>query len=150
MPNSVARSVISSSIDSMSLHSVTEVSDLLFMISALAVAPLHVLLDDNLLPNRSRSGERGADGRWLVWVGESRRCAMATGEDEGDLVLKAVSVHTVSSVKCLKKRSDVGITEPKLDVEDMLVNALGGDRTAETIDDERERFDGTAAAPSTA
>lgn len=78
---------------------------------------------------------------------------MATADDEGAVLTATFPafVHAISSVTFLKKRSDVGITEPRLEVEDMLVNALGGDRTAEATEDERERFikpTGTLATPS--
>lgn len=56
------------------------------------------------------------------------------------------------SARRLEKRSDVGITEPRLDVEDMLVSALEGDKMAEVTlhpDDERERFNGTLEMSST-
>lgn len=126
------------------------------MTSTLVIAPLHVLLGDDLLPNRSCSGERGAGGKWAICIGESRERVVATGDGDGDLlVLRAtfpVSVHATSA-RCLEKRSDVGITEPRLEVEDTLVSALEGDKTAEVtlqIDDERERFDGTLAMSSTA
>jgi hypothetical protein len=81
---------------------------------------------------------------------------VATGDGEGDLLILLatfpVSVGRISA-RCLEKRSDVGITEPKLEVEDMLVNVLEGDNTAEVtlqMDDERERFDGTLVMSSTA
>lgn len=156
MANSVARGVMSSPIDSTSLHSVAEVPVHLSMTSTLVISPLHVLLDDNLLPNRSCSGERGADGKWATCIGESRERVMATGDGEGDLLVLRVtfpvSVHATPSARCLEKRSDVGITEPRLEVEDMLVSALECDRTAEATlqtDDERERFDGILVMPST-
>lgn len=158
MANSVARGVMSSLTDSTALHSVAEMPDHFSTTSTLVIAPLHVLLDDDLLPNRNCSGERGergAGGQWAICVGESRE--RVTGDGEGGvLVLRAtfpVSVDTISSARSLEKRSDVGITEPRLDVEDMLVNALEGDRTAEVTlqtDDERERLDGALAMSSTA
>lgn len=46
--------------DSTTLHSVAEVADGLSVTSAFVVAPL---LDDDLLPNRSFSGERGVGGK---------------------------------------------------------------------------------------
>lgn len=58
MANSVARGV-ESSVDS-TTHSVAEVPDGLSITSAFVVAPL---LDDDLLPNRSFSGERGVGGK---------------------------------------------------------------------------------------
>lgn len=134
---------MSSSIDSTALHSVAEVPDHFSMTSAFGIAPLHALLDGDLLPNRNCSGERGAGGKWAVCIGESRECVTGDGEG-GVLVLTAtfpVSVDTISSVRSLEKRSDVGITEPRLEVEDMLVNALEGDTTAEVTlqtDDGRE------------
>lgn len=80
---------------------------------------------------------------------------METGDGGGDLlVLRTVfpaSVHAISA-RCLEKRSDVGITEPRLDVEDMLVSVLDGDKMAEVTlqtDDERGRLDGTLAMSST-
>lgn len=153
MVNSVARGVMSSSIDSTSLHSVMEVPDLLSMPTAPVIAPLGTILDDDLLPNRSCSGERGAGGKWVICIGESRERDIATGDGEGDLLVLRVSfpvsVHAISSARHLEKRSDVGITEPRLEVEDMLVKVLEGDTTAEVTDDERERFDETPAKPST-
>lgn len=144
-----------SSIDSTTLHSVAEVPGHFSMTSALGIT---LLLDDDLLPNRNCSGERGergAGGKWAIFVGESRE--RVTGDGEGGVfVLRAtfpVSVDIISSARSLEKRSDVGITEPRLEVEDMLVNALEGDRTAEVTlqtDDERERFDGALAMSSTA
>lgn len=157
MANSVARGVISS-IDSTTLHSVAEVPDHFSMVSTPVIAPLHVLLDDNLLPNRSCSGERGERGVGgkAICIGESRERVVAAGDGEEDLlVLRAtfpVPVHTTSA-RCLEKRSDVGITEPRLEVEDMLVSALEGDKMAEVTlqtDDERERLDGTLVMSSTA
>lgn len=63
MVNPVARGVTLSSIDSTTLHSVTGVPDPISVASVLVVAPLHVLLDDDLLPNRSCRGERGVGGK---------------------------------------------------------------------------------------
>lgn len=61
MANSVARGV-TSSIDSTALRPVAKVPDCFSMTSTLVIAPLHELLDD-LLPNKSFSGERGVGGK---------------------------------------------------------------------------------------
>lgn len=81
---------------------------------------------------------------------------MEAGDGGGDLLVPRVtfpvSVHATSA-RCLEKRSDVGITEPRLEVEDMLVDVLERDKMAEVTlqtDDERGRFDGTLAMSSTA
>lgn len=65
MGNSAARGVISSSLDSTSLNSDTGVHGLFSttyeFICSRGIA-LETRLDDDLLPNRSCSGERGTDG----------------------------------------------------------------------------------------
>lgn len=81
-------------------------------------------LNDDLLPNRSCSGERGergADGRWVICEGESLEWTIGNGDDEWDwrAVEATFSVLEWASC-CLKIRSDTGIIEPRLEVEDML------------------------------
>src|SRR6267154_6740906 len=145
---------MSSPTDSTSLYSVSEVSGHLSTTSELVpsrgilVAPsvLRTMFNDDLLLNRNCSGERGAGSKWDICVGESRGWTTATFR---------VFINTLSSATSPKIHSDADITEPRLEVEDMVVNALGGDRTAEATDDERERFDGSTgtlasnATPST-